>query len=274
MSTAGEKIVIGSGTLYTMEFNGTIPDDSTIETEANRLGYIQGGAEVDYKPKFQDVKDDLGYVQKSIITEEDVTLKSGVLTWNGTKLTKMCSTARISETNGKRTVKIGGITNQDGKQYVIRFVHKDSVDGDIRITIVGTNQAGFTLKFAKDKETVIDAEFKAAPADKDGTLIIYQEDIPGTVGTLTVASVAGSLTGATKISVTPSLSAGNSYMYKTASSLALPGLNDICDATTGYATWNGTSDLTATTGNDIVIVEVDSLYRAINAGKATVTAKV
>ncbi len=45
------------------------------------------------------------------------------------------------------------------------------------MTIVGKNTAGYTLAFAKDKETVIDAEFEAMPSDEQGTLIIYQEDI-------------------------------------------------------------------------------------------------
>ena len=30
----------------------------------------------------------------------------------------------------------------------------------------------------KDKETVIDAEFKAVPHDSEGTLIVYEEEIP------------------------------------------------------------------------------------------------
>lgn len=45
------------------------------------------------------------------------------------------------------------------------------------LTIVGNNQAGFTIAFAKDSETVIDAEFKAQPMDKEGTLITYQEEM-------------------------------------------------------------------------------------------------
>lgn len=178
MSTDGEKIVLGSGKLYTSEFSGTVPDDATLEVETNLLGLIQGGASLEYKPKFYEAKDDLGLVQKTILTEEEVTLKSGVLTWNGKTLKKLSSTARVTEANGKRTVKIGGLNNQDGKKYVIRFVHEDEVDGDIRITIVGNNQAGFSFKFAKDKETVVDAEFKAAPMDNEGTLIMYEEDIP------------------------------------------------------------------------------------------------
>ncbi|MDP4174139.1 MAG: hypothetical protein Q8933_09245 [Bacteroidota bacterium] len=174
-----ENIVLGSGKLYVAEFVGTtIPDTATLEVESNRLGDIQGGATLGYKPKFVTVTDDLGLVQKTILTEEEVTLKSGVLTWNGKTLTKLCSTARVTETTGKRTVKIGGINNQDGKLYVIRFVHEDAVDGDVRVTIVGNNQAGFSLAFVKDKETVVDAEFLAAPMDSEGTKIMFEEEIP------------------------------------------------------------------------------------------------
>lgn len=178
MPTAEEKIVLGSGKLYIMEFTGTLPDNATLETEANLLGLIQGGASLEYKPTYYEAKDDLGLVSKIILTDEEVTFKSGIMTWCGNTLAKLCSTARISEANGKRTVKIGGLNNQDGKKYVLRFVHEDKVDGDIRVTIVGNNQAGFTLAFAKDKETVIDAEFKALPMDNEGTKIIYEEEIP------------------------------------------------------------------------------------------------
>lgn len=178
MSTEGEKIVLGSGKLYIDEFSGTIPENSVIETENNLLGHIQGGATLEYKPSFYSAKDDLGLVQKTILTEEEVGFKSGIMTWNGKTLTKLCSTARVTEAGGKRIVKIGGITNYNGKDYVIRFVHEDKQDGDIRVTIVGKNEAGFSLAFAKDKETIIDAEFKAKPHDKEGTKILYEEEIP------------------------------------------------------------------------------------------------
>lgn len=178
MPTAEEKIVLGSGKLYIMEFTGTIPDDLSIETEDNLLGLIQGGATLEYKPTYYEAKDDLGLVSKTILTEEEVVLRSGIMTWCGKTLAKLCSTARITEANGRRTVKIGGVGNQDGKRYVLRFLHEDPVDGDIRVTIVGNNQAGFTLAFVKDKETVIDAEFKALPMDDEGTKIIYEEEIP------------------------------------------------------------------------------------------------
>ena len=164
-----ESIVLGSGDLYCTDFQGTneaIPDDAVVETEDNRLGHIKGGAEIEYAPEFYEAKDDMGKVSKVIITEEEATLKSGIMTWCGTTLEKLCQTARVTEDKAKK--------------YLLRFVHKDTQDGNIRVTIVGNNQAGFTIAFAKDSETVIDAEFKAQPMDKEGTLILYTEDIDKT----------------------------------------------------------------------------------------------
>lgn len=171
-----EKIVLGSGKLYVTEFTDTLPEDATIEVESNLIGLIQGGATLAYTPTFYEAKDDLGLVSKKFLTEEVVVLRSGIMTWNGNTIEKLTATARVTEAEGVRTVKIGGIDNYSGKQYVIHFVHTDDVDGDIRITIVGSNEAGFEMAFAKDKETVINAEFKAQPQDKEGTLILFKEE--------------------------------------------------------------------------------------------------
>lgn len=179
MKRSKETITLGSGKLFIDEFTGKIPENSELEKEDNRVGEIQGGAELEYKPETYTAEDDLGKVKKTIITKEEAKLKSGVMTWNGETLKKLCATARVTEdkTKGTRIVKIGGIANNDNKNYIIRFLHEDKVDGDVRVTIVGKNTAGMTLAFTKDKETVIDAEFEATPSDSEGTLIIYEEEI-------------------------------------------------------------------------------------------------
>ena len=177
-----KRITLGSGKLYAKLFDGALPEidaiKSTIAVADNLLGYIQGGATLEYKPTFYEAKDDLGYVQETIITEEEATLKSGIMTWNGNTLNKLCDTARVTESQEKktRTVKIGGIGNMKREKYVLVFHHEDKIDGDIWLIIVGQNQAGFTLAFAKDKETVIDAEFKCLAQDTEGTLIQYVEE--------------------------------------------------------------------------------------------------
>lgn len=116
---------------------------------------------------------------KRKLTTEEVKLISGIMTWNGDDLKKLCSTSRVTEACGIRTVKIGGTANDDGKTYIINFVHEDPVDEDVRITIVGQNTSGFTLQFAADAETVIDAEFSAISdkLDDEDTLVIIKEEI-------------------------------------------------------------------------------------------------
>ena len=88
---------------------------------------------------------------------------------------------------------------------------------------------------------------------------------------LTVVSAAGSTSGKTALTVTPVKGADHSYKYRTGASVNLPAVGDSC--VTGWDDWNGSADITAVTGNDIVIVEVDSNNKAVKAGKAMVTAK-
>ena len=175
-----EVITLGSGDLLIKEYSDAMPAYSDFNVETDLLGRIQGGATLEYSGEWYEAKDDTGKVVKTIITEEEATLKSGVCTWNGKTLTKLCSTARVTESSGIRTVKIGGVGNHDGKSYALCFHHADKTDGDVWIVIRGVNQGGFSLAFAKDKETVIDAEFKCLPQDDEGTLIQYVEEISTT----------------------------------------------------------------------------------------------
>lgn len=175
-----DTITLGSGDVYIKEFTGEIPADSDIEKEDNRLGHIQGGANIEYTQETYTAEDDQGVVKKTVTTKEDVKFKTGIMTWNGNTLKKLVPTGRVTEAGNKRTIKIGGVKNDDRKYYVIRFVHKDEIDGNVRVTIVGKSTGGLALSFAKDKETVIDAEFTAKPSDAEGTLIILEEEISET----------------------------------------------------------------------------------------------
>lgn len=184
------RIILGSGKLYITKFTGEVPEKDSICINENLFGYIQGGATLEYKPTFYTAKDDLGCVEKTIITEEEATLKSGVMTFNANSLNTLCATGRVTDSeDGKyRILKIGGIENADGEKYVICFHHVDKKDGDIWVIIVGVNQSGFSIAFAKDKETVVDAEFKALVQDNEGTLIQYIEEIKGAAEPVSAAN--------------------------------------------------------------------------------------
>ena len=109
------------------------------------------------------------------------------------------------------------------------------------------------------------AEYKDASA-------VIDVDFTPTLGTLTVGSAAGTESGTTKLTVTPGKeSTNNVYKYKTDPTNA-PTVTYGQNVRT-WSTWDGTSDITATTGHKITVVEADGTYKALNAGNATVTAQ-
>ena len=175
-------ITLGSGDLMIKEYTDAMPAYTDFSVGSDLLGRIQGGATIEYKGTLYEAKDDTGKVVKTVVTDEEALLKSGVLTWNGETLAKLCSTARVTESGGIRTVKIGGAGNHNGKSYALCFHHTDNVDGDVWVVIRAVNQGGLSLVFAKDKETVINAEFKCLPQDDEGTLIQYIEEIAESTG--------------------------------------------------------------------------------------------
>ena len=172
-----KNITLGSGNSYLMEYSGTLPTAAEICVEANRLGYTKGGATLSYTETTYEEKDDLGCVRKIITTDEEAKLKLGLITWNGTTLTKLVDRGKTAEENGIRTTKLGGAGNAQGKNYVLCFHHEDKTDGDIWVMLVGRNTAGLSLAWATGAGTNIEPEFTAQPHDEDGTLIEFIEEI-------------------------------------------------------------------------------------------------
>lgn len=173
-------ITLGSGKIYLAAFSDTMPTVDTVCTEENLLGYIKGGAALEYTQETYEEKDDLGFVSKIITTSEEAILRCGLLTWNGATLKKLIDRCQSTEVSGKRTTKIGGAGNAQGGYYAICFLHEDKTDGNLWIMIKGLNTAGATLTFAVDEGTVVEPEFKAMPHDDAGTLVELIEEIPAT----------------------------------------------------------------------------------------------
>lgn len=173
-----DTVTLGSGKIYLQTFSESMPTVDALCVESNLLGYIKGGASLEYTQETYEEKDDLGYVSKIITTNEEAVLKCGLLTWNGTTLKKLLDRCSSTEASGKRTTKIGGAGNAQGGYYAICFHHEDKTDGDLWILIKGRNTAGATLTFATDAGTTVEPEFKALPHDSDGTLVELIEEIP------------------------------------------------------------------------------------------------
>ena len=94
--------------------------------------------------------------------------------------------------------------------------------------------------------------------------------LPVSLGTLTVASAAGTAVGDTAITVTETKETGNIYKYKVGDAAEIVTLNmDV----SGWTTWDGEDDITAATGKVITVVEATAAGAARKAGHDTVTAK-
>lgn len=180
-NTAPKQIIpLGSGFIYCVEFDGTnIPEDAALETDENRLGYIEGGAELAYTPSTNTIKDDYGIVQRTILTAEEAILSASLIAWSSANLDKFAQTARIDETTkqGHRIIKIGGIQHDAKKRYLYRFHHPDAEFGDVRVTVVGTQTGGLTLAFKPEEAGALALEVTASSQDSEGTLILYDEEI-------------------------------------------------------------------------------------------------
>lgn len=139
----------------------------------------------------------------------------------------------------------------------------ESLDLKVRPVLSGTlkHQIKASIDNTTEHAAIYNAWFNQV---YDGTVVL---------GVLTVTSAAGATTGKTVLTVVPTLTNGNSYMYKTAATVTLPAYGDVCNVAAGYTAWDGSAEITATTGNEISVVEVDSSFKAIKAGKATVTSK-
>lgn len=89
---------------------------------------------------------------------------------------------------------------------------------------------------------------------------------------LSVVSAAGSSSGKTKLTVTGyALGSGEGYVYKTHATDA--PVAELGDDVSGWSTWDGSADITATTGHKITVAVKDSFGKAVAAGSTDVTSK-
>lgn len=172
------KIPLGSMDFFVIPWTGTVPGNDEIEKETNMIGRTKNGATINYSAEWYPAESDDGKAKKRKLIKESVTISYGNITWNAKTLDTLIATARTTETDGKRKTKIGGIQNDNGLRYLIRGVHKDKVDGDIRITGVGVNTGGWESVFSPSNETIITPTFELEPLmDNEGTLVEYEEEV-------------------------------------------------------------------------------------------------
>lgn len=93
-----------------------------------------------------------------------------------------------------------------------------------------------------------------------------------TLGELTVTSVAGTESGKTQLTVEPQLASINNVLkYKTNASAATTVTYGM-DVKT-WTKWDGVSEISATSGHHITVVECDQNYKAIRSGDVVAVVK-
>lgn len=175
-----DPIILGSGDLYLCEYTGEIPNDSEIEKDENLAGNIKGGAALEYTVSGQTFESDLGRVKKTILTKEEVHFKTGMITWVVNWFRALIPTARVDTTSkaGHRVIKLGGLSNQNHIKWLYRFVHTRDDGRKLRVTVTGKNVGTITLKFDMENPTTVDADISAESLDREGTLVIYDDELP------------------------------------------------------------------------------------------------
>ena len=93
-----------------------------------------------------------------------------------------------------------------------------------------------------------------------------------TLGELTVTSVAGTESGKTQLTVEPQLASINNVLkYKTNASSATSVTYGMYVKT--WTKWDGVSEISATSGHHITVVECDQNYKAIRSGDVVAVVK-
>lgn len=118
----------------------------------------------------------------------------------------------------------------------------------------------------------VTARFAFLPVhDKAFAVLATAETTPGELGIIKVESYPSlTQTGYTRI-VADALNDSEVYMYKTGDSLTMPAYND---TTSGWTSWDGTSEIKAYNGETIIVAVVyNGTGQIRKAGRATVQVK-
>ena len=170
------------------------------------------------------------------------------------------------------------IFGDPAQDYIFGLKDKFGADRDtmLRVTIVDSSSGSSVTKSWVQPVTISDIqEWSGATTDDSSISITIASNGKPTsenaapLADLLVVSVAGSTSGKTSIYVNPVVS-GATYRYKTAASVTLPALGAAVGSWGDGAYTPGTQ-ITATTGNYIAVVEKDANGNAVRGGIAVVT---
>lgn len=252
-----DEIIMGAGELYMVIFNGTeIPSNEEIETEGNNVGHCQGGFSIDYKPEVYDVKNQYNTIVRRFTIGEEITTKTGILTWDLGRLA-MLSTARFVVDAAKKVRKLIFGGKNPLATVLVRFVHTKENGKKIRWTTIAQGGNGFALEFSGDKELTIDAELASIEKNK-GWLGEFEEELSDEeIAALECVFLESSSLGIAGNGKVTGLTSGRVYKVTTGSTIKYTKADGTLTTASGKAALEGT-EITGLENGKTYMIEEDT----------------
>lgn len=187
------------------------------------------------------------------------------------RITTEIAQAKGTTVGTSKVVKAGTVyPSNDGNAIGIVYEDVDVTSGDMPGSIV-IDGTVYEDRLPAAIESAAESAMTGIRVITTSPSITRPAWLAGDMTALSVTSVAGSTSGKTKITTGYTLKSGEAYKYKTdASTAPTVGYGETPD---GWTSWDGTSDITATTTHKISVCVVDRTGVAIALGSATVTSK-
>lgn len=188
--------------------------------------------------------------------------------------TRQATQAMATTVNGKKYVPMGTFFPANNSSTVEGIVYEDVdvTNGDMPASVV-TKGVVYLDRLPAAPESGV----QSALEGKGFTFIATSPDAvrpvyPASLKSITVESAAGTAVGDTKLTLTYTKAADESYMYKVGTGTA-PTIKagEYPDDT--WTAWDGDDDITAATDKKIAVIAVNGAGEAVAYGSATVTAK-
>lgn len=171
-----KEILVGACDVFMYQFTGdAVPEDSVIETAEHSVGHCSAGFTVDYKPTKYDVTNHHGSIVKSSITKEEISAKTGIMSWDLEKLSLLSSAEVTVDKEKKLKTLLFTGEGKALKTVLIRAVHVKDSGKKLRFTMIGQGGSGFAIAF-ENKEVTVDAELSAIKKVA-GFLASFEEEL-------------------------------------------------------------------------------------------------
>lgn len=250
-----------------------------LEANTNVFGATRGGGTFDCTPTYREIEADGkrgAWKGSSLMDDLPVKLTGTLLEVTPGNVARLLASADTTVSGKVTTVKAR--TSVKKTDYLTNIVWiGDTSQGFCLIAIKNPlNTAGLKLTFTDKGEGTMAFEFTGHAESLSDTdyapFEILFFDGGAVASALNVYSVEGATSGKTLITVTPQKTSAQSYKYKTGSTVSAPAADEALTA--GWTAWDGSAEITATTGQLIVVAVVTTAdNKCVSAGRTTVVSK-